>query len=346
MIPVGIDDGYAQTKICFRVPEGEALPKTQVLPSQGRTGPHALGGLEGDTPDSVYLSNGERITIDAGLVDPDETRGEGYKLSALNRAMVMESLHQAGLDAAAPLMQGVCLVTGLAYSRYFTAAGEPNRELIAAKTAQFRRHPVTRANGRPVAHLAAHAVSPEAVAALAAFEVEHGALGGRWAAVIDIGGQTTDIVLIGHGPQGARIDHAHSETSQTAMLSVHDIMRQHAQSRLLDRPLSRRHCDAAVRQFVTHGRAVIRVGRIDRDLTDMVADSLRATGQGLGRVVDRALAAASADVDLVLVTGGGAQALAGALGINGVEIQDAPETANARGFYYKAREMVRQASGA
>lgn len=345
MIPVGIDDGYAQTKSCFRAPDGEHH-KTQVLPSQGRTGPYALGGVEGDTPDCVYLSDGEHITIDAGLVDPDETRGEGYKLSALNRAMVMESLHQAGLDGPESLMQGVCLVTGLAYSRYFTATGEPNRELIAAKTAQFRRHPVTRANGRPVAHLAAHAVSPEAVAALAAFEIERGAFGARWAAVIDIGGQTTDIVLIGRSPKGARIDHAHSETSHTAMLSVHDAMRQHPQGRLLERPLSRRHCDAAVREFVTYGRAVVRVDRLDRDLTDMVADSLRATGQGLGRVVDRALAAASADVDLVLVTGGGAQALAGSLGINGTEIMTDPETANARGFYYKAREMARQASGA
>lgn len=346
MIPVGIDDGYAQTKSCFRASEGDDQ-RTMVLPSQGRTGPYALGGTEGDTPDCVYISDGERVTVDAGLVDPDDTRGDGYKLSALNRAMVMESLRLAGLDSRAALMQGICLVTGLPYSRYFTSSGEPNRDLIAAKAAQFRRHPVTRANGTPTAHLAAHAVSPEAVAALAAFEVEHkGGIGNGWAAVIDIGGQTTDIVLISRGAQGARIDHAHSTTSQTAMLSVHDYMRQHAQSRVLERPLSRRLCDMAVRAFVLNGQAVVRVDRADRDLSSMVADSLRAVGQSLGRSVDRALMAASADIDLVLVTGGGAQALAGSLGIQGAEIITDPETANARGFYYKAREMARQASGA
>ncbi|WP_297388413.1 ParM/StbA family protein [Acidiferrobacter sp.] len=346
MIPVGIDDGYAQTKACFRLLDTDDH-RTMVLPSQGRSGPHALGGTEGDTPDCVYLSNDERITIDAHLVDPDDTRGDGYKLSALNRAMVMEALHQAGMDSHPALMQGVCLVTGLPYNRYFTAGGEPNRDLISAKMAQFRRYPVTRANGKPVAHLAAHAVSPEAVAALAAFEVENpGGIGNGWAAVIDIGGQTTDIVLISRNPQGARIDHAHSTTDQTAMLSVHDYMRRHAQSQMLGRPLSRRLCDTAVRQFVRNGRAVVRVDRAERDLSDMVADSLRAVGQSLGRTVDRALAAASADIDLILVTGGGAQALAGSLGIQGADIITDPETANARGFYYKAREMARQAAGA
>ncbi|RCN55761.1 hypothetical protein [Acidiferrobacter thiooxydans] len=52
-IPVGVDDGYAQTKVCSPDPASlrtdvPGIPL--VIPSRGRTGPASMGGAEGDVP--------------------------------------------------------------------------------------------------------------------------------------------------------------------------------------------------------------------------------------------------------------------------------------------------------
>lgn len=338
-IPVGVDDGYAQTKVCSPDPASlrSDVPGTPlVIPSRGRTGPAGMGGAEGDVPPSVYRCGHEVVTVDAGLIDPEETRGEQYKTSALNRAVVFHALHRAGLDEPLARGRGLCLVTGLPYSRYFAALGTRDKTQIEAKTRHYQQA-VTRLNGAPVARIIWHTVSPEAVAALAAHNVETRNAGGRWSAVIDIGGQTTDIVLVTRNTDGVTIDHAHSATAKTAMLSVHDYMRQKIPN------LSRRACEDALRQFTRTGHARVRLERQDQDIADLVADSLAAVGAVIGRQADRLLAAASADIDLILVAGGGAEALGRFLRIQGVEIVTDPQTANARGFFYKARERVRAA---
>ena len=337
-IPVGVDDGYAQTKVCSPDPASlrpdvPGLPL--VIPSRGRTGPASMGGAEGDVPPSVYRCGHELVTVDAGLIDPEETRGEQYKTSALNRAVVFHALYRAGLDEPAARGRGLCLVTGLPYSRYFTAVGTRDNAQIEAKTLHYQQ-PVVRLNESPIARIVWHTVSPEAVAALAAHNVETRNPGGRWSAVIDIGGQTTDILLVTRNTDGVTIDHAHSATAPTAMLSVHDYMRQKIPG------LSRRACEDALRQFTHTQRALVRLERQDQDISELVADSLAAVGAVIGRQADRLLAAASADIDLILVAGGGADALGRFLRIRGVEIVNDPQTANARGFFYKARERIRE----
>ena len=92
--PVGLDDGYAYTKV--------ALPNGRLIVI-----PHVPGGTFGcdlDPPGAAtyfeYETEGTRYSV--GAVDGEPTHFEGYPFSGMNRVIVQHALQQGGAGWALP----------------------------------------------------------------------------------------------------------------------------------------------------------------------------------------------------------------------------------------------------
>ncbi len=151
-VPVGLDDGYAFTKIAL--PDGRLL----AIPSRARVGQSGVTWIheaeqrisEYETDDTVYS---------VGAVDGVPTHFEGYPWSGLNRAVVQHALQQAGLAG-----QSVHAVSGLPVSTFYRKSGEHRQETIARKRDSLKQAVRPLSDALPVG-IAFHEVIPEALAA-------------------------------------------------------------------------------------------------------------------------------------------------------------------------------------
>ncbi|MCG8032075.1 MAG: ParM/StbA family protein, partial [Candidatus Thiodiazotropha taylori] len=210
-IPVGLDDGYAFTKIAL--PDGRLL----AIPSRARVGQSGVTWIheaeqrisEYETEDTVYS---------VGALDGAPTHFEGYPWSGLNRAVVQHALQQAGLAG-----KSVHAVSGLPVSTFYRKSGEHRQETIARKRDSLKQA-VRPLSGALPAGIAFHEVIPEALAAWYDYvivELEGGVTldADRVSvpvAIVDIGGRTTDYVVV--KDQG--ILHSSSGSLQCGMLNV------------------------------------------------------------------------------------------------------------------------------
>ena len=88
--PVGLDDGYAYTKVAL--PDG----RLSVIPSRARVGRSDVTWVhQGRQNIFEYETEGTRYSV--GAVDGAPTHFEGYPFSGMNRAIVQHALQQAGL---------------------------------------------------------------------------------------------------------------------------------------------------------------------------------------------------------------------------------------------------------
>lgn len=190
-VTVGIDDGYAVTKIALAT--GQLL----AVPSRGRIGGAKVTAVNGsDTGITEYASEGERIVV--GIPDGDPTTFDDYPFSSLNRAIVQHALLAAGLCG-----RSIHAVSGLPVARFYHADGQRRDEVIARKTASLRIA-VEPLDGRPAASIACHDVIPEALAAWYDHVIVEDDAGVRLdedrvnapLAIVDIGGRTTDFVVV------------------------------------------------------------------------------------------------------------------------------------------------------
>ncbi|MCP3882205.1 MAG: ParM/StbA family protein, partial [Sulfitobacter sp.] len=190
-ISIGLDDGYAYTKLAL--PDGRLL----VIPSRARVGRANVTWLneaqhkiaEYETEDTLYA---------AGEVDGEPTYFDGYPFSGLNRVIVQHALQQAKLDG-----HSVHAVSGLPVSAFYLKDGSQRMETVEKKRASLKQS-VSPIDGRLSASIAFHDVIPEALAAWYDHVItDHGGqvtlVEERLSApiaVVDIGGRTTDYVVV------------------------------------------------------------------------------------------------------------------------------------------------------
>ncbi|MGJ7523468.1 plasmid segregation protein ParM domain-containing protein [Variovorax sp. LT1P1] len=191
---VAVDDGYAMTKVVLS--NGTKFK----MPSLVRTGASSLTGSSEELP--TYKTNvgegthGEQGFFTATMasdIEAADTRYNDYPYGALNRVMVHHALRQAGLGG-----QEVEVATSLPVHTFFNQDGQ-NKVNIARKNESIEQ-PVHAVAGVPCARVAKAHVFAEGVAAWLDFAIsdegtQRVALESP-AAVIDIGGRTTDTVKV------------------------------------------------------------------------------------------------------------------------------------------------------
>ena len=190
-IPVGLDDGYAFTKVALS--DGRLI----AIPSRARVGPSGVTWINGaeqrifeyETEDTVYA---------VGAVEGAPTHFDGYPWSGLNRTVVQHALQQAGLTG-----RTVHAVSGLPVGTFYRTRGEPRQGTITQKRDSLKQAVRPLSDPLP-AEIAFHEVIPEALAAWYDDVIVEAGEGVTLAAdriavpvaIVDIGGRTTDYVVV------------------------------------------------------------------------------------------------------------------------------------------------------
>ncbi len=295
VIAVGIDDGHAEIKLAL--PDGRMIK----LPSKVRSGAHGVTafGRDGNSGNSSQLDGGyeteeQRFTI-SDFIEGEGTRFDDYPFSSINRVLIHHALRLAGLGG-----HPVKIATGLPVLRYFQGSS-PNYETINRKNASIAA-PVRTLSGEAVAEIQASYVVPEGVAAWVDYSLsstgEIVSNVGRPAAIVDIGGRTTDCVTV---LPGWRVDHARSGTENLGVLDLHSELRSRicAKFKMNHNEVTSHSVEEAARTgFINHwGNQV--------DVSQEVNEVKKQVGEQILREVQRRIGRGM-DLDKVLFVGGGA----------------------------------------
>jgi plasmid segregation protein ParM len=326
-ILVAIDDGHSMTKL---VTENNRELKIRTIARQGTMGATEIGTGSGSI--RSYEADGQQYTIGLDFAG-ESTRTNDFQYSPMNRAIVHHALVMAGLGG-----QSVHLVTGLPFTSYFLGNTE-NQALISKKELNLSRA-VRSLTKQQLARVVSNEVCAEGLAAYFEWAIDDAGRVpyeklGKTVAVVDIGGRTTDIVVVA----GSAIDHARSSTENIGSLNFLDELRVPLAKvvgvELRDLTASVIE-DAALRGTIQlKGRSFdvfAEVAQVRAIFEDRIA---RFTRQQLQQGVG---------IDKVLLVGGGAVLFPGvarALGEPGwVHVPPKPEFANARGMLKRARARM------
>ena len=151
-IVVGIDDGYACTKLAL--PDGRLLS----IASSGRVGTSRVSWMP-RAQQLIFEYQTEGTTYSVGEVDAVPTRFDGYAVSGLNRAIVQHALQCADLEGAM-----IRAASGLPVSVFYSRSGGRRESAIESKRANLLL-PVTPVGEAMSVDIVEHQVIPEALAA-------------------------------------------------------------------------------------------------------------------------------------------------------------------------------------
>lgn len=325
VMAVGVDDGYAYTKVAL--PDGRLVS----VPSRARTGAAGVTWLHpGEQRIFEYETAGQVYAV--GAVDGEPTMFDEYPGSALNRVIVQHALQRAGLAG-----HSVHMVTGLPVSSFYHNDGRVQARTIHAKreglkrTVEPRRHPCSDIKTPVKASVAFHEVIPEALAAWYDFVIVTQDDGvtldadrlNAPIAIVDIGGRTTDYVVV----QNQGVVHGSSGSLNRGMLSVTLRVANRIQEVFDLNDIGEQSISRAVE---THR---LRVHGKDHDVSGLVTEAKRELVERLYSETRRKLGR-GAELDRVLFVGGGSVALTNDIAdwFPNQTIADHPVFANARGM--------------
>jgi plasmid segregation protein ParM len=295
-----------------------------VIPSRARIGRSEMTWIhQGKQQVFEYETEGSLYAV--GAVDGDPTQFEGYPSSGLNRVIVQHVLQEAGLSS-----RTVHAVSGLPVSAFYRKTGEQRRETIEQKMSSLKLavHPVVDALPAGITFVE---VIPEALAAW--YDTVISEKDGNTAldkallsvpiAIVDIGGRTTDYVVV--KDQG--ILHASSGSLQCGMLDVKQRVSVGIQERFDLETLSEQLVAQAV------DRKVVRLQGKDHDVAALVEAAKHEVVERIHAETRRQLGL-GVELDRVLFVGGGAIALAEHIAnwFPHQAIAEHPAFANARGM--------------
>ncbi len=330
-IPVGLDDGYAFTKVAL--PDGRLI----AIPSRARVGKSGVTWIH-DGRQRIFEYETEGAVYSVGAVDGAPTHFEGYPISGLNRVIVQHALQEAGLAG-----RSIHMISGLPVSAFYKKNGEQRRYAIEKKRLSLKQAVQPKMERLPAA-IAFVDVIPEALAAWYDYVIvtkkDEAILDeARLSvpiAIVDIGGRTTDYVVVRE--QG--VIHASSGSLQGGMLDV----KQHVANGIQERFDLENVGEQLVSLAVERG--VVRLHGKDYDVADLVATAKQELVERLYAETRRQLGL-GVELDRVLFVGGGTVALIDHIAdwFPNQAIAEHPAFANARGML-KYLQYVCEASDA
>jgi plasmid segregation protein ParM len=221
----------------------------------------------------------------------------------------------------------VKIATGLPVLRYFQGSA-PNYDTINRKNASIAM-PVSTLSGEAVAEIQASYVVPEGVAAWVDYSLSNAgeivSNVGRPAAIVDIGGRTTDCVTV---LPGWRVDHARSGTENLGVLDLHERLRNRlcAKFKMNHNEISSHSIEEAVRtgHINNWGKQVDVTDELNLVKKEVAEQILREVQRRIGRGMD---------LDKVLFVGGGAAVFDSLKSAYpNADSPEHPQFANARGM--------------
>ncbi|MFA0156829.1 plasmid segregation protein ParM domain-containing protein [Vibrio sp. 10N.261.46.A3] len=184
MQKIMIDDGSNYVKLCFK--SGDVL-ETQIIPS--RVIRKALPSMSmAGFSDASYEIDGEKYSFSSTATGVIPTNNQDYQVALHNRVLINHALKKAGV------IGDVEVVTTLPVGQFFNVDGSRNDELIARKISNVKAK-VKHLDGSEGVDIKSCYVLPEGVPAFVFAKQELGLTGGRFL-MVDIGGTTTDILII------------------------------------------------------------------------------------------------------------------------------------------------------
>ena len=329
-LSIGLDDGYAYTKIAL------TSGRVFAVPSRARLGAAGITALnQHHAPVREYLADG--LKYSAGAVDGESTSFDDYPVSCLNRVIVQHALFEAGLSGKV-----LHAVSGLPLNRFYHADGAKRHEFIAQKIANLK-HPVRGEDEVSPAEIAFHDVIPEALAAWYDEVITETPEGVQLetermqspVAVIDIGGRTTDYVVVAE----QAVIHRSSGSLRCGLLDVKQRIADHLRAQFDLESLDERLVDDAI-----HHRRIRLYGET-HDIADLIEVALREVVEKIHSETRRQLGR-GAELERIVFVGGGALVLDAHIRhwFPNQHIAPMPAFANARGMLkylkYVARESV------
>jgi len=338
MMPVGLDDGYADTKLALA--DGRLL----VIPSRARIGQSGVTWMR-EEQRCIFEYETQGTLYSVGAVDGDPTQFAGYASSGLNRAIVQHALQLAGLAG-----QSLQVVSGLPVGVFYRRDGQQRKAAFAQKRDNLKIpvQPLSRtsAKGMPAqpVSIVFHEVIPEALAAWyddvivtlpdgVTLDADRVAAP---VAIVDIGGRTTDYVVV----QDQGIVHSASGSLKCGLLDVKAQVAQSIQDTFDLDTLSEQRMALALEQHR------IRLHGKDHDVTELVHI---AQGELVERIHSetRRLLGQGAELERILFVGGGSAALAAEIAnwFPHQCIAEHPAFANARGMLKYRQYVCEDAAG-
>ena len=328
--PVGLDDGYAYTKVAL--PDGRLI----VIPSRARVGRSGVTWIH-QGRQRIFEYETEGTCYSVGAVDGEATHFEGYPFSGLNRAIVQHALQQAGLGG-----QTLHAVSGLPVSAFYLQDGSQRHNTLEKKRMSLKQS-VQPIGERLPAGIAFHEVIPEALAAWyddviverkggAAIDEERLAIP---TAIVDIGGRTTDFVVV----KDQAVIHGSSGSLPCGMLDVKQQVANGIQERFDLEALG----EQLVAKAVEH--RVVRLHGRDYDIASLVESAKQQVVERI-RAETRRQLGLGIELDRILFVGGGSVALAEDIAnwFPNQTIAEHPAFANARGMLKYLRYVCEASS--
>lgn len=320
VIVVAVDNGYADQKIAFWSVNDNGVKeiKELLLPSRAQMGAVNLS-LDGKSA-GVYEVDGEPWTVGRDVIEPETIRGQKYAYSELNTVLVNHSLIAAGFSD-----KKVRVATGLPFDHFFKN-GALNTELHEKIKSSLKVNVVSR-SGHGTAIIEEQTIYPESTAAFIdyvlddkgnmVFEFQTGI------AVVDIGGNTTDITYIN---PGNTINTERSGSRRLGVLNVRDRL-----GRLIREEFNIDELrDSQLEQALRTG--LCKIFGEDKDVSKLIKSAKRESVKKLMNYVDEVIGD-GADLDLVLFVGGGAAVLGDVIeDYPHAKVPANPQFANARGM--------------
>jgi len=324
---VAIDDGYAQTKLWG---DGDGGVKSLVLRSSVRPGRHTIVSFSGESVGSSYrVEEGEEFTVSPDI-EGENTQFDGFHSSPMNRVINHHALVSAGYGG-----KRVHLVTSLPVGEFFLN-GRRCDAAIAKKTENIMRGIENTNSAVNLAKVVEVSVGCQALAAFVDYwlddDFRERDVPVDRVAIVDIGGRTTDIVLV---LDGASLDQRRSGTENIGALDVYSSLSASIRERFSTRDTyPMKILDEAVR------KKTIKLWGKNQDISDLVNRAIDEQRGKLMREIERRLGGAS-DVERVVFVGGGSSLFRGISSMfpNGVEVES-PELSNARGLYKYTRYFL------
>lgn len=317
-IQVGLDDGYAFTKVAL--PDGRLI----AIPSRARVGKSGVTWIDNGRQ-RIFEYETEGAMYAVGAVDGAPTHFEGYPTSGLNRVIVQHALQEAGLSG-----RSIHAVSGLPVSAFYKKNGEQRRDTIERKRLSLKQAVQPKSERLPAA-IAFHEVIPEALAAWYDYVIVTQANDvildeARLSvpiAIVDIGGRTTDYVVV--KDQG--VVHASSGSLQGGMLDVKQQVANGIQERFDLENVGEQLVSSAVE------RGVVRLHGKDHDVAELVDAAKRELVERLYAETRRQLGL-GVELDRIVFVGGGTVALVEHIAdwFPNQAIAEHPAFANARGM--------------
>ena len=189
MTMVMIDDGSNYIKLCANLDgknETLLIPSRVIrkaLPSMSTTG----------FSDASYEIDDNRFSFSKSAVGTIPTNNRQYQVSEHNRVLIHHALKKANVSG------DVEVVTTLPIGQFFNPDGSKNEKLIASKIKNIKGD-ITYLDGAKKANVTACYVLPEGVPAFVYAKQELNLSGSRYL-LVDIGGTTTDLVVINDDDQ-------------------------------------------------------------------------------------------------------------------------------------------------